>query len=447
MKKIGLLSLLFACGVSFIACDDNKDEFLSDYNTILYFKESGEHPLTLYKTGEDMAYPVTVNKAGSDLANTTSVGINVLDDAALSTYNATYNTDYARLPENCYEIQENKLNFNADDLYKLVNVVFKTDLIYQLSSDKKYVLPIALSESKDSINQKKSYTLLIPTVLIPTVYFNQTGFVSNTFADGGAEQATFKLPIALPMKNKWTFDCKVGMDASLLDAYNKEQETDYALLPENAYTLSGNGVVPFTTEYSQKDLEIMVDRTKLVYGNYVLPLRLTDCTQQGFVIDPEKDACLYGISYVPDKSKLKSVALKADMLSSNAVEPSEGSLANLLDGNVETFFHSAWSVAVDGNHYLQVALPTESTALSFNYTTRSANGNAAPVEIIIEGSMDGVSFSKINTLDSGLPTEGKQSYVSQVMVGKPFKIVRFTVTKNKTGGKFFVWSEFGMKIF
>ena len=165
------------------------------------------------------------------------------------------------------------------------------------------------------------------------------------------------------------------------------------------------------------------------------------------MIDAAKNACLYGISYVPDESKLKKVELTAGMLSSNAVEPSEGSLANLLDGDVETYFHSAWSVAVEGSHYLQVALPTETTAFNFYYTTRSANGSAAPAKIIIEGSLDGVSFNKISTLTDGLPTGGKETYNSKIMVGKPFKIIRFSVPENATGGNFFVWSEFGMKVF
>ena len=33
------------------------------------------------------------------------------------------------------------------------------------------------------------------------------------------------------------------------------------------------------------------------------------------------------------------------------------------------------------------------------------------------------------------------------MVGKLFKIIRFSVPENATGGNFFVWSEFGMKVF
>ena len=50
MKKILMISLLFSLTVGFVACDDNKDEYLSDYSTIVYFRNSGEIPLTLYKT-------------------------------------------------------------------------------------------------------------------------------------------------------------------------------------------------------------------------------------------------------------------------------------------------------------------------------------------------------------------------------------------------------------
>lgn len=65
MKKILMISLLFSLTVGFVACDDNKDEYLSDYSTIVYFRNSGEIPLTLYKTGEDTEYqPILPVKSG-----------------------------------------------------------------------------------------------------------------------------------------------------------------------------------------------------------------------------------------------------------------------------------------------------------------------------------------------------------------------------------------------
>ena len=47
----------------------------------------------------------------------------------------------------------------------------------------------------------------------------------------------------------------------------------------------------------------------------------------------------------------------ADQLSSPYTEPTEGSLAELLDGNQSTFWHSIWSGSMEGTHYLQIELP------------------------------------------------------------------------------------------
>lgn len=44
------------------------------------------------------------------------------------------------------------------------------------------------------------------------------------------------------------------------------------------------------------------------------------------------------------------IALTAADLSTNAQEPTEGPIANLLDGNTGTFFHTAWSVNIPAPH-------------------------------------------------------------------------------------------------
>lgn len=43
MKKILMISLLFSLTVGFVACDDNKDEYLSDYSTIVYLETAGKY--------------------------------------------------------------------------------------------------------------------------------------------------------------------------------------------------------------------------------------------------------------------------------------------------------------------------------------------------------------------------------------------------------------------
>ena len=78
--------------------------------------------------------------------------------------------------------------------------------------------------------------------------------------------------------------------------------------------------------------------------------------------------------------------------SSNATESSEGSLSNLLDGNLNSYWHSQWSA---GNqpmhtHYLQVAL-TEAIDGTIQMTMGRRNGaaNDHPVKMSVEYSVDG----------------------------------------------------------
>lgn len=442
MKTRNIWIATVLCGIlsAGTACEDNRDEFLSDYSTILSIKQSGEVPLTLYKTGEDAQYHIVINKGGSDYKATTSVEVEVLDDAALGIYNLENQTDYVALPSDCYTLEQTQFGFGSDEAYKHLNIKLKTDAIYLLNkTEGSYVLPIRLVQSPDSINSLKSHAFIKPTVVVPTIYFETTGYVANEVSETSADLITLRLPLTMPIDNLWDFNCTVEVDESLLTAYNNGSVLKHTLLPADAYTLGSP--VAFASNNNTADLEVVVDRTKLAYGYYILPVALTGCTQPAIQIDETRNTCLLGIAYVPN---LTATALTVSMLSSNAKEPSEGSYEGLLDNVNSTFFHSAWSVAVPDAHYLQVSLSEECTAFRFYYQTRLENGNAAPAEIIVSGSANGTDFTSIATINQGLPTEGGNApYTSQVFFSEqPLKYLRFTVTRNKLGNKFFVWSKF-----
>lgn len=438
MKEKILVALLMM-GIVFThsACDDNKNEFLSDFSTILYFKQSGEVPLTLYKTGEKASYRLTVNKAGSELNSTAEAAVTVLDKAALEIYNLENRTEYELLPSSCYQIDLTALSFDATEQYKQLNIEFYTNKIQELmnAEQKAYVLPLQLTSAKGMVNDKKNEVFIIPTVQVPSVYFEKNGYIGNTITEDAEEMVTFTCPIKMPIENLWSFDCTVTVDEEMLEQYNQKNNTALKLLPADMYEM--NKTVSFTPGASAQNITVKINKSKLGLENYALPLMLSSTTNANFVINPERNSCILGV-----KSKIN---LTVDMLETNALEPSEGALKNLLDGNVATMFHSAWSVAVSGNHYLQVNLKKEISSFAFEYITRKENGNAAPTEIIISGSKDGQEFTDIATISEGLPLEGAQPYSSKVYTaGFSFKHLRFTVTKNKTGGKFFVWSELSL---
>lgn len=440
------LSILCGLVLTMASCDDNKDEFLDHYATIFYFLDSGEQDLTLYKTGEDTEYSITINKAGSELQSAGVVSVAALDQNQLALYNQENGTGYTLLPANTYEfLTSNSISFGENESYKTFELALKTDAIDALDKEENYVLALSLT-SQDSVNAEKQLLIISPTVEIPSVYFTKTGYVSNTLSDAGATQVNLSLPVTLSAVNKWSFDCTIELDEALITAYNEENDVNYTLLPSDAYTLTGDGTVSFTAEDQTVELVINVDRTKLSYGNYILPFRLTECSREAFEIDEENNTCLFGVSYTPAAADLVDIALTEEMLSSNAVEPSEGSLANLLDDDTNTYFHSAWSVAVEGQHYLQIDLNSSISAFSFEFTGRSTGGAGNPKMIDIYSSNDGTTYTKVTTIsEEDLPTGALGAYSSPVIVMPESTSVRFVVPQNMNGGSYFVFSEFSMK--
>ncbi|MCH5181152.1 MAG: discoidin domain-containing protein [Prevotellaceae bacterium] len=139
----------------------------------------------------------------------------------------------------------------------------------------------------------------------------------------------------------------------------------------------------------------------------------------------------------------------AGKYSSNAVEPKEGSLANLLDGEYTTFFHSSWSVNVNGEHYLQADLIDPTDDIRIFFKKRDGNNNNRPTEILVQGSNDGTTFTDIKTIAEGLPTDANVlCYVSDnIQSDTPYQYYRFVVKQTNTGAKngdyvFFTFSEF-----
>lgn len=190
------------------------------------------------------------------------------------------------------------------------------------------------------------------------------------------------------MPDKWGIQCELEVDETALDEYNRKNGTSYASLPEEYYEL--NKTITFKNDETTAPVEVLVKKAGMDYGNYVLPLRIKSISKKEFNPDEEKRTILLGISFTPPR-----ISLTADMLSSNALEPSEGSLDNLLDGDVSTYFHSAWSVTVEEEHYVQVALNEPIRNFVFNYTTRNSNGKAAPAEFYVSISSDGNNFVEL----------------------------------------------------
>lgn len=135
----------------------------------------------------------------------------------------------------------------------------------------------------------------------------------------------------------------------------------------------------------------------------------------------------------------------------NVPQNNEGSLDNLLDDKYDSYFHSAWSasLAKPEKHYLQAEVSVPVKEFSFYFKKRHNNNNNRPVDMTVQGSVDGVTYKDIARIKSGFPVlEADQAYLSEVITAsEACKFFRFVINETNNNAKcgdypFFTYSEF-----
>lgn len=133
-------------------------------------------------------------------------------------------------------------------------------------------------------------------------------------------------------------------------------------------------------------------------------------------------------------------------LSCSNVDPEEGSMEGLIDGDTGTFMHSNWHSVSATNDWLDIDLGAgnELQEFQFNYHTRVFDGSSdLPSSILIQGSNDGATFTDVTTV-SGLPTTADTHYESEVIKSEvAYRYYRFVVTTN-SDRIYFHMSEFSL---
>lgn len=126
---------------------------------------------------------------------------------------------------------------------------------------------------------------------------------------------------------------------------------------------------------------------------------------------------------------------------------------NLLDKDINTYFHSETDNNINSkdslDHYLKVDLKgLNFPVMSMHYTTRNADSKERPKTIRIEGSGDGRHFTPIMTISQGLPQHRTTAYETPLMDAS-YRYLRFMVTatygaKTSKGHPYFSMSSFGL---
>jgi hypothetical protein len=217
---------------------------------------------------------------------------------------------------------------------------------------------------------------------------------------------------------------------------------------ENIKYIQADYYNPLTRKDERRLASIYADSleipdTRRKYGEYTFSVKTVSLTN-----DYSETETITAVSEAAEKTWIPSaVKLTADMLYTNAQEPTEGPIVNLLDDNTGTFFHTAWSKSIPSPHYMTVTLPeTIDGWWNFYYAPRN-NSNNKPTDFDLEGSMDGSSWFLIKNFTKeadGLPTDKTTAYTSERLnvADKPFNHLKFSVNKTNNNTVYWTMSEF-----
>lgn len=427
-KKIIYIALFGLLMLGF-SCETYEDLIPEKYNKILALKTVGEQNITLYETGEDGTYGFTILKGGNNTNASAQAEIKIMNEMELEIYSQEVGKKYNLLPSSMYEIENSSLNFSSDEAFMRRNITFKTNDISALLQDGTldYVLPIMLVSNTDSVNSEKDLLMLKPQVVVPVVSY----FINNATLNVQGSETIYEFHLELPFESLWDFEATIDVEQSAVPE-------GYSLISSDQYSIENNGKVIFKKGNKiSEPLKITIKNADLFGSGYVLPIKVTDVTMSGFKT-PDTNFMLY--------AAYNKVPLSVDMLSSNAQEPNEGPIANLIDDNPATYFHSAWSFAIADPHHIQINLKNAITMCRFDYQNRNnSNGKSTEVKIMVSG--NGTDWKELAHINSGLPTVAGSKYSSvEYNASQPFKYFRFVVYKTNSGvaPTFFNMAEFSL---
>ncbi|SHF25285.1 discoidin domain-containing protein [Pedobacter caeni] len=137
---------------------------------------------------------------------------------------------------------------------------------------------------------------------------------------------------------------------------------------------------------------------------------------------------IVSVVYLSDQLS-QVTGITADMLETFTQQDDEGPKEDLIDGNINTYWHSAWAGDVRPlPHWVRINFPKETTIGSFKYFVRqSSHVTARPNQFAIETSADGNTWKREWTSKPNLPvdpmTTEKQQSFDKNLTSKFFRLM------------------------
>lgn len=408
------LSLLLAFCIS--ACTDNREENFTP--TKVYIPNSGEYAITIYNTSDAVLYPLGIYKSGA-FDQDANAELALMTEADLTAYNASKGTSYTLMPASCYKIDKFTANFGKEERNQYIDIVFNPEQIKKLPGypTTSYVVPIQMIKASVDMNPDKMVSFVKPNVLEPMVYMTETGYITNAIDDKGPASIEIEVPVEVAFNNVWDLTCNFETDPALLDKYNADNGASFMLLPAEACVYEKAQVIK--NGEKKTVLKVTVERSKLTYGEYILPLRLKSVSK--FEVNLLASTCLLGVSYQAEKLDRTGWEVIDFASEEPSGEGTNGFAALILDGNYDTYWHSNWSEEEKPLPlHLTIDMKQAFTVSQIDLTLRKNNGDTKAGEFYI--STDNVTWTQVGKF-AVVKTDSQQPFAVTKAKGRYLKVV------------------------
>lgn len=476
MKKIIIASGLLALMAAATSCD-KYDIYPEDFDGIFTIRDAGTKDLVLYATDDATEVPFIVMKGGYNPDVVSKATLKVMNDQEFLAYNENLGTlPYILVGSECYSFssQPGEDVYAVDYVFDSANKKAETTNLYvrprQIKSwienhadeiavgDLTPVIPVTLTSETDTVNSYGNVTLLKVEVRVPEFTIDVSTVTTRTvnkqtFDPEGPNVYSPDANFSMPCDNPWGFKLNLVADPYAVEDYNDDHGTSYIPLPADKYTLQT--MYDFTpgTTYMPLKLDIYLDELP-IKKTYAVAVKLAPNAIEwydaennpGDALYVDKDMLMIFTIRVNDSVVLQKVNLSTANVTTNDQDTAEGPLANLFDGDVNTFFHSNWHAATghDATYgsYLEITLPSAMANFRFDITARHNNNNGIPKKVCLFGTNDSANwpttpFATISNMESQLTAAGASGSFGTDDTpygdGKSYKYIRFCVMEAPGG--------------
>lgn len=288
--------LLLSCG----ADNDNGDldgDVGKPTNQYLQLQPNGLNVLKVSSEARSFSYPFQVKVIGSGVIPNSTARIASWTEDELKAYNNKEKTSYKLLPSSSYSLSSTELTFGSSVSTADVEVKFDPSKVFSefKETGTEYLIALKLSSADMKVRDSQSDLILPISFDYPVVDFTNSSIEVSINKDFVPVSIGTTLDYKVngeTVANPWDFVCSLAVPSNaseLVAEYNENYKTSYHLLPAANYDL-GEGVT-FKAGEAQGNGEIMIKREGMAIVNYLLPLQLDKCSNEGAV-------CRDGICYL-----------------------------------------------------------------------------------------------------------------------------------------------------